>query len=367
MSITRTIIKTTALGCIFAATNAHAANYIWTGAFDANDFTNVNNWLDKDTGLVPTMSPDNTIPTEFNGGATNVANYNAAGTQQVNAIYVSSQTGTGSGTGGVLNVSAGTLQGTGQNTRYTYGGKGQTGTVNISGTGTIDVGGGTRVGIDSNSVGTLNISDSGTYKGSRGLTANSISVSTIAGQGNATGNINVSGSGTYQDRFGLMLGGFNSTNTGTGNFNIIGGNATVQLGFLNSGSDGKWLQSGDGSTLGATIDSSDGFSLSTIEIYDHGTPTDGRVSFEAGALLNLGFSGAAQAGSWTLMSWGEDFLFEDGGLALDPGVDSNWSFEFVDTGGTTQADSLVVTYVPEPSSTALLGLGGLALILRRRK
>lgn len=30
-------------------------------------------------------------------------------------------------------------------------------------------------------------------------------------------------------------------------------------------------------------------------------------------------------------------------------------------------DSIVVTAVPEPSSTALLGLGGLALILRRRK
>jgi hypothetical protein len=30
-------------------------------------------------------------------------------------------------------------------------------------------------------------------------------------------------------------------------------------------------------------------------------------------------------------------------------------------------DNISVTSVPEPSSTALLGLGGLALILRRRK
>ena len=40
-------------------------------------------------------------------------------------------------------------------------------------------------------------------------------------------------------------------------------------------------------------------------------------------------------------------------------------------GGTNQdfvlADAVAISHVPEPSSTALLGLGGLALILRRRK
>ena len=36
-------------------------------------------------------------------------------------------------------------------------------------------------------------------------------------------------------------------------------------------------------------------------------------------------------------------------------------------GGTTWVDTLAVTAVPEPSATALLGLAGLALILRRRK
>ena len=39
-------------------------------------------------------------------------------------------------------------------------------------------------------------------------------------------------------------------------------------------------------------------------------------------------------------------------------------------GGNAQQvllDDIVITGVPEPSTTALLGLGGLALILRRRK
>ncbi|MEZ7957082.1 MAG: PEP-CTERM sorting domain-containing protein [Rubritalea sp.] len=35
--------------------------------------------------------------------------------------------------------------------------------------------------------------------------------------------------------------------------------------------------------------------------------------------------------------------------------------------GTTSIDNFSITAVPEPSSTALLGLGGLALIMRRRK
>ena len=38
-----------------------------------------------------------------------------------------------------------------------------------------------------------------------------------------------------------------------------------------------------------------------------------------------------------------------------------------DEPGGWKAQQLVVSFVPEPSSTALLGIGGLALILRRRK
>ena len=46
-----------------------------------------------------------------------------------------------------------------------------------------------------------------------------------------------------------------------------------------------------------------------------------------------------------------------------------WKWDMVDTlpsGHTYKTDGSIFA-VPEPSSTALLGLGGLALILRRRK
>jgi hypothetical protein len=360
--------KYTAIGSaavLLTLASAHAQDYIWTGAKNATDITDPENWLVG--GAIPLTGPVTGNPTQFNGTATTNASLEIGdgNTAVVNAIYVSAQGG-GANTNGFLTINSGTLQGSGQNTRYTYGSGGKTGTVNITGTGTIDVGGGTRIGIDSGSVGTLNISGGGSYINARGYTQNSISISVGVGVGNATGTINVTDSGSYTDRFGIMLGDFNSANTGTGTFNITGGAATVAVGQSNNGSDGKWLQS-SGSTLGAFVDSADGFSLTTIDIVDYGTPTDGRVSFESGAELNLGFTGSAQAGTWTLMSWGQDFLFEDNGLGLAAGVDPGWSFDFVDTGGTVGADALTVTYViPEPS-IALLGCLGLLGLIRRRR
>lgn len=64
----------------------------------------------------------------------------------------------------------------------------------------------------------------------------------------------------------------------------------------------------------------------------------------------------------------------DGGsvqLANDAAIqDVDWSqFDglYVRSGAGNHSDNFTVTSVPEPSSAALLGLGGLALILRRRK
>jgi hypothetical protein len=65
-------------------------------------------------------------------------------------------------------------------------------------------------------------------------------------------------------------------------------------------------------------------------------------------IADLGVSGVTTAG---------DFEYYMVGFARDIGA----------TPGTTSIDNLSFTSVPEPSSTALLGLGGLALILRRRK
>jgi hypothetical protein len=97
-------------------------------------------------------------------------------------------------------------------------------------------------------------------------------------------------------------------------------------------------------------------------------PTDG-ADWQ---LMNGGFGVPSASFGWsnvltsTLVSTGGTVQWEIGaredGFLID-------SFAFVSTGQSvtdTELDN-AVTAVPEPSSTALLGLGGLALILRRRK
>ena len=80
----------------------------------------------------------------------------------------------------------------------------------------------------------------------------------------------------------------------------------------------------------------------------------------------------------TLIEWCELLLLE-GFVCVDIG---NWTADgsgqitlflgegAVNTflnGARTQLDGVAVTLVPEPSTLALLGLGGLALLIRRRK
>ena len=56
-------------------------------------------------------------------------------------------------------------------------------------------------------------------------------------------------------------------------------------------------------------------------------------------------------------------LFDTGFLTADGQVDGDSFADIFEVNGNT----LSLVAVPEPSSTALLGLGALALILRRKK
>ena len=120
------------------------------------------------------------------------------------------------------------------------------------------------------------------------------------------------------------------------------------------------------------------------------------ISFDADVILNFG----GDTGSWTINRAGATeamrVVSSEAGAPTDTGVDDAAAHSFVDittlaagetltftpygvTGGVEDLDvssivglgSLSVytesNPVPEPTTTALLGLGGLALILRRRK
>ncbi len=82
------------------------------------------------------------------------------------------------------------------------------------------------------------------------------------------------------------------------------------------------------------------------------------VSFEAaGSTFTAGFGGSFVLGTDVTGEFGDSFRL-GGALASDGST-----LSYTDNGNST----FTVGVVPEPSTTALLGLGGLALILRRRK
>ena len=74
--------------------------------------------------------------------------------------------------------------------------------------------------------------------------------------------------------------------------------------------------------------------------------------------FTTGSTGSFDATGWTQTDY--ETLWTNGNLTVDGGQTGNFSDNFQVSGAT-------LTVVPEPSSAALLGLGGLALILRRRK
>lgn len=148
------------------------------------------------------------------------------------------------------------------------------------------------------------------------------------------------------------------------NYVPVGGTVTVSSGSAGVSGNGDGLISSTVETLTYS------FTSATVTLGNGGAAT---ADF-------LGFSGAH------FVSYGDGSrhtLGLDGGLAVEGDANATAdvaTFAFADTVavgyGATSTDSfrmggtsfsIEVTAVPEPSSTVLLGLGGLALILRRRK
>jgi len=320
---------------LLAATQSASAALVTFDADSSTDWATPTNWS---SDAYPTSAD--------HAGLDQTADLNTAVANDIRAIRL----GTGAGTG-ILNVSTGgVLTAASHSSWDSHIGSSSTGILNLSG-GSVGL---NYVEIGRNATGTLNVSG-GNFTATRGKNGSSIFLGTDDGLGaNGTGNINISG-GVLMTRTGVTLG---NGGAGIGNFNVIGSTATIGIG--SSGSiDGNWVQNA-GSTLSYSLDSS---GLSKILIDDVGTSL-ASATFGVGSLLDLSFAGTpAVAGTWTLMEV-ENGAITDNGLALT-GASSGWSFA-VDNSGSNGL--LKATYaVPEPSSTALLGLGGLALILRRRR
>jgi len=91
------------------------------------------------------------------------------------------------------------------------------------------------------------------------------------------------------------------------------------------------------------------------------------VILDAGSSLALNFaSGAANGSQFTLVDEVTSFSGTFTNISAT-GLSAGQSIELTYDTTVTDQGFLRATVVPEPSSTALIGLGGLALLLRRRK
>ena len=301
----------------------------WDNGAGNNDWGNAFNWS------------GNVLPGTGLGTAGDKIHINLGGTDR--AIY---STGTGANTyqfihigdsaSGELLVTGGSL-GSDSTTVTDIGLGGHTGTVTVA-NGSLSLGGFMEVGLNSGSVGNLNVSGGLLDSARNGTIGGVPTVSIGFGDGvGAQGNCVLSG-GELRTRTGILLG----ANGGIGRFEVDGA-GVANVGTDNAADDGFWVQN-SGSRLAAYV--TDG-TLGSIYVAHlngaAGTYSSGNVIFMPGSLLEVGFLGATNPGAWDLMHWDGTLLTN--GLAFVPGTDTNWSFTFVTNNGANHANTLRIIYI----------------------
>lgn len=154
-----------------------------------------------------------------------------------------------------------------------------------------------------------------------------------------------------------------STSTITSSSNSHRTNATTSTDALGINSDGNGGHSGEATNFNpgeAWVFSFDtDLTLTSIEFESmNETGIGATISSSAFSDINL-----------TQASLGAGDVYTFGNLAVSAGTEltiTATTTEAFEAGAGWRIESLTVNPVPEPSSTALIGLGGLALLLRRR-
>ena len=145
---------------------------------------------------------------------------------------------------------------------------------------------------------------------------------------------------------------FNERSTINGTFRVDGSASTIRMNQIGTASgDFDFIFDGGGVS---SIVGDLGFSwlsIANTTVTVDGSAFDGIGSF---TLIDSESNGAMPTAD----------KFTIAGLGAE-GV--GWTLDITNNAPGTGRDSIVLTVLPEPSSTALLGLGGLALMLRRKR
>lgn len=291
---------------------------VWSGDAVDNRWDQTDNWA---AGITP--SENDTVYVDLVDS--DRAHFSKGDSPNLSAMRI----GSASGREGALEISGGTLTANSNSNAHTRVGV-------AGGKGTVTQRGGSailnslQIALDQKSTGLYHLSDGDLliFREVHG-NAGSIDIGAKGGRGTFL----ISG-GALRTRRGVTLG----RTGGTGQFSVQGSRpAEIAIGsHLNM--DGFWLQH-EGSTLQCLIDTQ---GITPIVIHDVDDKGGGDVTFEAGALLDVGFLGEAQTGSWNLMTWEGELT--DHGLEFSDTVDQDiWRFEFVDSNNSGTPDTLRVT------------------------
>ena len=284
------------------------------------------NVLDINAGVVELGGAGQLVNGNYSGNITNdgIFRHNSTNNQILNGVI--------SGTGAIEKDNNSTLTLTGNNNTYSGNTTVSDGTLIINGN-------------QSGATGAMTINANGTLAGSGTIGASLLTVNGVIAPGNSPGTL-ATGSQLWNDG-GSYLWEINASNDAGGTI----------------GTDPGWDWLDITGSLDLSLLSAGGFTID-IDSLTAGNIAGDAVGFDTWTKGNPGdvdYSFIIATASGGINNFDADkFSFDSSGFTNGP----SWDWQIKLSG----SDLVLEAYaVPEPSSTALLGLGGLALMLRRKR